>query len=85
MCLSPWVVMCLCRWPVLKVADGESADDMEGWLGGCQLVRGGVPACHGRIVLYFKFYIFLSYLNRFVHGFCLNLEFELYSCLVVAL
>ena len=22
------------------------------------------------------FYVFLSYLNRFVHGFCLNLEFE---------
>ena len=22
------------------------------------------------------FYVFLSYLDRFVHGFCLNLEFE---------
>ena len=61
--------MCLCRWPVLIVADGESADDVEGRLGGCQLVHGGVLACRGRIV-------FLSYLNRFVHGFCLNLEFE---------
>ena len=65
------IVMCLCRWPVLIVADGESANDVEGRLGGCQLVRGGVSACHGRIV-----YVFLSYLNRFVHGFCLNLEFE---------
>jgi len=52
-----------CRW--------GSADDMEGRLEGCRLVRGGVPVCHGRIVL-----CFLSYLNRFVHGFCLNLEFE---------
>jgi len=71
MWLSPWGVMCLCRWPVLTVADGESADDTEGRLEGCRLVRGGVPVCHGRIVL-----CFLSYLNRFVHGFCLNLEFE---------
>ena len=43
----------LCRWPELIVADGESADDMEGRLGGCQLVRGGVLACRGRIVLCF--------------------------------
>ena len=71
MWLSPWVVMCLCRWPVLTVAVGESADDTEGRLEGCQLVRGGVPVCHGRIFL-----CFLSYLNRFVHRFCLNLEFE---------
>jgi len=53
MLLSPWVVMCLCRWPVLIVGDGESADDVEGRLGGCQLVCGGVPDCHGRIVLCF--------------------------------
>ena len=49
MWLSPWVVMCLFRWPVLTVADGESADDMEGRLEGCRLV----PVCHGRIVLCF--------------------------------
>jgi len=45
--------MCLCRWPVLIVADGESADDVEGRLGGCQLVHGGVLAYRGRIVLCF--------------------------------
>ena len=71
MWLSPWMVMCLYRWPVLTVADGESADDMVGRLEGCRLVRGGVPVCHGRIAL-----CFLSYLNHFVHGFYLNLEFE---------
>jgi len=53
MWLSLWVVMYLCRWPVLIVVDGESVDDMEGGLGGCQLVRGGVPAYHGRVVLCF--------------------------------
>ena len=47
------IVMCLCRWPVLIVADGESADDVEGRLGGCQLIRGSVPDCHGTIVLCF--------------------------------
>jgi len=53
MWLSPWVVIRLCRWPVLIVVDGEFADDVEGRLGGCQVVRGGVPVCHGRIVLCF--------------------------------
>ena len=38
---------------VLTVADGEFADDVEGRLGGCQLVYGGIPVCHGRIVLCF--------------------------------
>jgi len=32
---------------------GESADDVEGRLGGCQLVHGGVLAYCGRIVLCF--------------------------------
>ena len=36
--------MCLCRWPVLIVADGESVDDVEGRLGSRQLIRGGVSA-----------------------------------------
>ena len=45
--------MCLCRWPVLIVANGESADNEEGRLGGCQLVHGDVLAYHGRIVLCF--------------------------------
>ena len=68
MWLGPWVVMCLCRWPVLTVADGESADDMEGRLGGCQLVRGGVPACHGRIVLCFP-KLFKSFCTRILFKF----------------
>jgi len=38
---------------VLTVADGESADGMEGRLEDCRLVRGGVPVCHGMIVLCF--------------------------------
>ena len=53
------------------VADGESADGMKedskrvGWsVAVFQFVTGG------------WFYVFLSYLNRFVYGFCLNLEFE---------
>jgi hypothetical protein len=52
------------------VADGESADGMKedskrvGWsVAVFQFVTGG------------WFYVFLSYLNRFVYGFCLNLEF----------
>jgi len=45
--------MCLCRWPVLTIAEGEFADDMEGRFEDCRLVRGGVPVCHGRIVLCF--------------------------------
>ena len=53
MWLSPWVVMCSCRWPVLIVADEGSADGVEGRLGGYQVVRGGILACHGKIVLYF--------------------------------
>jgi len=47
------VVICLCRWPVLIIVDGEFADDVEGRLGGYQLVHGGVLAYRGRIVLYF--------------------------------
>jgi len=39
--------------PVLIVADGEFADDVEGRLGGCQLVYSGISVCHGRIVLCF--------------------------------
>jgi len=65
--------MFLCRWLALTFVDGyngESADVAEGRLEGCRLVYGGVPVCHGRIVLCF-FYVFLSYLNRFVYGFCL--------------
>ncbi len=31
--------------------DEESADDSEGRHEGCRLVHGGVPVCHGRIVL----------------------------------
>jgi len=38
---------------MLIVADGESADDVEGRLGGRQLIRGGVLACRGRIGLCF--------------------------------
>jgi len=33
--------------------DEESADDSEGEHEGCRLVHGGVPVCHGRIVLCF--------------------------------
>jgi len=54
--LSPWVVICLCRWSALTFADGyneESADDAGGRLEGCRLVYGGVLVCHGRIVLCF--------------------------------
>jgi len=47
------MVMCLCRWPVLTVADGEFADDMEGRLEDGRLVCGGVLVCHGRTVLCF--------------------------------
>jgi len=60
MWLSPWVVMCLCRWPALTFADGyngESADDAEGRLEGCRLVYGGVRGCHGGIVLCFSLVI----------------------------
>ena len=39
--------------PVLTVADGEFADDVEGRFGGCQLIYGGIPVRHGRIVLCF--------------------------------
>jgi len=45
--------MCLYRWPVLIDADGESADDMGGRLEDGRLIRGGVPVCHGRMVLCF--------------------------------
>jgi len=31
----------------------ESADDAEEEPGGCRSACGGVPVCHGRIVLYF--------------------------------
>ena len=31
----------------------ESADDMEGESGSCRSVCGGVPVCHGGIVLCF--------------------------------
>ena len=62
------IVMCLCRWPVLIVVDGESADVVEGRLGGCQLVRGGVSACHGRIVLYFP-ELFKSFCTRILFKF----------------
>jgi len=63
------VVTRLCRWSALAFADGydeESADDSEGEPEGCRLVHGGVPVCHGRIVLFF-----LSYFNHFVYGFYL--------------
>jgi len=56
MWLSPWVVMCLCRWPAVTFADGydgESADDAGGGPEDCRLACGGVPVCHGRIVLCF--------------------------------
>jgi len=56
MWLSPWVVICLCRWPALTFADGYDgafADDAEGRLEGCRLVYGGVPVCHEGIVLCF--------------------------------
>ena len=33
--------------------DEESADDSEREHEGCRLVHGGVPVCHGRIVLCF--------------------------------
>jgi hypothetical protein len=33
--------------------DEEFADDSEGELEGYRLVNGGVPVCHGRIVLCF--------------------------------
>ena len=68
MWLSPWVVMCLCRWSVSTVANGESADDTAGRLGGCRLVRGGVPVCHGRIVLCFP-YLFKSFCTRILFKF----------------
>jgi hypothetical protein len=43
----------------------ESADDIKGEPGGCRSVCGVVRVCHGRIIL-----CFLSYLSRFVYGFC---------------
>ena len=60
MWLSPWVVMYLCRWPALTSAvggGGESADDAGGRLEDCRLVYGGVPGCHGKIVLCFSLVI----------------------------
>ena len=60
MWLSPWVVMCLCRWPALTSADDcdeESADDAGGRIEGCRLVYGGVLGCHGEIVLCFSLVI----------------------------
>ena len=35
---------------VPMVMTGESADDAEEEPRSCRVVRGGVPACHGRIV-----------------------------------
>jgi len=42
-----------------------SADDMGEESGSCRSVCGGVPVCHRGWL-----YVFLSYLNRFVYGFC---------------
>ena len=41
------------------------ADDIEGEPGGCRSVCGVVRVYHGRLIL-----CFLSYLSRFVYGFC---------------
>ena len=60
MWLSPWMVMCLCRWPALtSVGDcgKESADGTGGRLEECRLVYGGVPGGHGKIVLCFSLVI----------------------------
>ena len=43
------MVVCLCQWPMLIVANEESADGVKRRLGGRRVVRG----CHGRIVLRF--------------------------------
>ena len=48
-----------------SIGTGEPADDTEGESGSCRSVCGSVPVCHGG-----SFYAFLSYLNRFVYGFC---------------
>jgi len=61
------MVMCLCRWLALACADGYDegvADDPEEEAEGCRLACGGLTRKDSSI-------IFLSYLNRFVYGFCL--------------
>ena len=67
MWLSPWMVMCLCRWLALACVDGYdegAADDPEEEAEGCRLACGGLLRKD-------SFNIFLSCLNRFVYGFCL--------------
>ena len=62
------------RWSALAFADDydeESADDTEGRREGCRLVHGGVPVCHGEIVLYFP-QLFKSFCVQILF----NLEFE---------
>ena len=49
----------------------ESTDDMEGGSGSCRSACGGVPVCHGGIVLCFP-WLFKSFCIRIL---C-NLEFE---------
>ena len=38
---------------VLMAMTRESADDMDGESGSCRSVCGGVPVCHGGLVLCF--------------------------------
>ena len=63
-------------------ADGHNrrfADDSEGKRGDCRLICGGVPVGYKGIVLCFP------YLNSFCIRILFNLEFESWSCLIVAL
>ena len=68
MWLSPWVVMCSCRLLVLIVADEGSTVGVEGRLGGYQVVRSGVLACHGKIVLCFPL-LFKSFCTQILSKF----------------
>ena len=62
-----------CRWRVLPMTWKEDLEVASWSMAVSQFVTAG------------WFYVFLNYLNHFVLGFCLNLEFEFWSCLVVAL